>query len=152
MTWYKNSKKHTAPIPENFDVIEKGDKGEFLGWNLWAGANDWESGVTLMALLSGEKDHSGRNRVWVKVNNKKFPKGNNSDQPKEILNQIREWGEKAKSIFLKEFKKNLSEVSKRDYEYSPIEAAIDTIKSDVMKPFVEDWGIDQLTWVEKSKK
>lgn len=51
MNWYVLAKK-IAAIPENFDVVEKSeDHTKFSKWKLFAGANDWESGVTLMSVL-----------------------------------------------------------------------------------------------------
>ncbi len=151
MDWYKNSKKNIAPIPENFDVIEKSEDEGFYGWKFWAGANDWECGTTLMAFVIGN-NKNGSKRIWVKVNNKQFPKENNNDQPKEILDKVKQWGDLSKETFSREFKKAMKNVPKSDYEYSPFDAAIDAIKSNSMKKFVEDWGIDELTWIEKSRK
>ena len=146
--WYKKAKSDTASIPENWDIVEKGpDGGLYVGWNLWAGGNDWEAGVTVMAVVFGRENFPGKTRVWVEVNNDQFPKGNDNNQPKEILDEICDWGKEAVKTWLKEFKRIDKEREDSGvYENLPKESFIAALESPDLKPYIKRWGIDTLEW------
>ena len=146
--WYKKAKSDTARIPENWDIVEKGpDGGLYVGWDLWAGANDWETGVTIMAAAFGRDDGPGQTRVWVEVNNDQFQKGNDNDQPEETLEKVQEWGDKAVSTWLKEFKRIDKEREDSGvYENIPKVSFIAALDSSDMRPFIKKWGVDTLEW------
>lgn len=148
MNWYKYACSSKMQIPENFDAVECSKKGIFP-WRLFAGSNDWETGVTTMAVIF-QKNDADHLRIWIKVNNNQFPKKNNNDQSEDILEKVSEWGKKAIKTLISEFKKIEKNVDVLDHH--PKESFLEAIKSKEMKPFVEEWGVDVLDWKPKKDK
>jgi len=148
MNWYKKaSKSKTAPIPENFDVYEKSEK--YPEWKLMAGGNDWEISKSLMAFEFNKNE-----RVWAVISYDKFDnftnnsgKTNDNNQEKEAIN----WAELAIETWIEESKKNYKENSKKHYEWDFKDSCIEVIDSDVMKPFIKEWGMDRYKWVSEDK-
>ena len=151
MNWYKEAKKNTANIPENWDVCEKGPEGSGSNhWDIWSGANDWECGATMIAAIFGEARTEGAKRVWIQVDNSQFPEENNADQSDDIVDKIQEWGENAIKTWIQE-KKRIEEESD-EYEAWQSNYFISAAEGDKMKPFVKEYGVDQLSWKSKDQK
>jgi len=140
--------KDTAVLPENWDVVKECSGRQCCPkWKLWSGANDWETGVTLMAVVFGRDGGPGEKRLWVEVDNSQFSTANNNDQPKEVLEEVQTWGKKAVDTWVKVTERIFKTIEKDDWEASICDAFKDALKDDEMKPFVSKWGIDVLEWI-----
>lgn len=132
--------------PENFDSYNEGS-----GWVAYRGGNDWENATTGVAIVF-EKPHE-KSRVWFHV---QFPqdiiKGvNNSSATSELADKASEWGEKATKLIIKEAKANHKK-DENGITPSWSDCFINAIKSEVMKPYVKEWGVDRTEWKETKAK
>lgn len=122
--------------PENFDAVADG-----AGWVLYCGANDWESGVTAVAVSfpSDEEIH----RIWFTVKHKYNPDSGGKGST-EHADEVKEWGDKAWRTWKREAtaqyrNKNNSTRSWRD-------AFKLALHSKAMKPFVKEHGTERTKW------
>lgn len=136
--------------PENFDSYDKG-----AGWSSYRGGNDWENGTTACAVYFEGKEGELA-RTWVHL---QFPDhlkefvGSHSSSPESI--QVKEWGEKAAKTWTKLAKRihreSKHQVNENDPNSSWLykdwkECFVEALKSEEMKPFVKEWGVDSTHW------
>lgn len=136
--------------PENFDSYDKG-----AGWSSYRGGNDWENGTTACAVYFEGKEGELA-RTWVHIQYpdslKEFV-GSHSSSPEAL--QVKEWGEKASKTWTKLAKRIHRESKSRINEDDPNsswhykdwkECFVEALKSEEMKPFVKEWGVDSTHW------
>lgn len=117
--------------PENFDEVASQDD-----WSMYAGGNDWESGITWIAVRFG--DGWRGNRVWIEVKHD----NPDSDQSQEGQKAVKKQGEKAWKTWVKVAKRLKG--SKGTYSYK--EAFKQALKDTEMKPYIRQSGTDSETW------
>jgi hypothetical protein len=129
--------------PENFDKVDEG-----TGWIMYAGGNDWENGITAVAVVfpSDEENY----RLWMKL---KFPKDcvpNSSDSggsSDENRKKCRDYGQKA----WRAWKRNaVSRHRNKNHGSRSWVAAFKAALHD-MGDYYDEWGEDRTKWQEESK-
>jgi len=136
--------------PENFDSYDKG-----AGWSSYRGGNDWENGTTACAVYFEGKEGELA-RTWIHI---QFPDslkefvGSHSSSPE--ANQVKKWGEKASKTWTKLAKQihheSKHQVNENDPNSSWLykdwkECFVEALKSEEMKPFVKERGVDSTHW------
>jgi hypothetical protein len=157
------SSKDAKPfhVPENFDIYEQGN-----GWSAYKGENDWENGTTgVCAYIGPEGYHREQARIWFEV---QYPKelesmvgeGLSRDRPE--YQTIKNWGNKAARRWMREVRRIHREWNPRTSIQDPQhprfmrktwkECFIEALKSESMKPFVKNWGVDHSDWRGMSRE
>jgi hypothetical protein len=120
--------------PENFDPV-----AESRLWVMYAGGNDWEAGITWVAVIF-PSDESNR-RVWFEVKHARKP---NSDQSEEGQEQVKKHGEKAWRRW-----KQTALAAHRNKNHgarSWLDAFKSALESREMEPYVKAHGVDKTQW------
>lgn len=131
-------------MPENYDDFDEGK-----GWVAYRGMNDWEQGITGVWIYI--ENHDEKIRIWFDV---KYPEGYVVDSgdkgSTQNEKQVKGWGEKASTTWIKISKRLHSErdksepgtITNRDWEG----CFIDALKDKEMVQFVKEFGVDHTKW------
>lgn len=123
--------------PENFDEVASQED-----WSMWAGGNDWESGITWIAVRFGGKWRG--ERLWIEVNHE----NPDDDQSTAEQEKIKKFGEKAWKTWVKVAKR----IKMQDGIYNYEKAFEEALKDSEMKPFIKQSGKDQQTWASVQER
>ena len=138
--------KKTAPIPENYDCVEKGCDG--LKWRLCAGGNDWEPAWSTMVFEIGEPVMK---RIWATIcypELENFSNGADADSEHES-EQASKMGKELVRRWLSETNRIYNDKSKETYEFSWEEACWSALNEKGIKEMVDKKGIDVREWKPK---
>lgn len=120
--------------PENFETVEEGS-----GWNLMAGANDWEVGHSAAAVLFPGRDGDCK-RLWITIDH---PEGNDHSTVRQAdTDACKARGKKAVATWLKLAR---AAHGSKDY-YDWYNCFEDVLTSAEMKPFISKHGADVTQW------
>lgn len=135
--------------PENFDADKEG-----AGWVISSGANDWEIGVTGMTVTFAPVKWGGyrpsAKRIWVHVNNESVG-GNDADRPNGDEAEVNQWGEKARTTWVRIATQIKREKTKERVPKDWWRAFVEALSDPEMKPFVKEWGTDETEWINKGR-
>lgn len=120
--------------PENFDAVADG-----AGWVMYAGANDWELGITGVAVTFASDEQL--ERIWFTVKHPHNPDASKSSQHKEA---IKEHGQRAwrtwRRVATAEYR------NKNNGTRSWKDAFKRALQHTDMKTYVKDWGTERTKW------
>lgn len=127
--------------PENFDKVDEG-----TGWVMYAGGNDWENGITAVAVVfpSDEENY----RIWMKL---KFPEDIKADSSEsgndENRKKCSDYGQKV----WRAWKRNA--ISRHRNKNHGSRSWVTAFKSALhdMKEYYKEWGEDRTKWQEESR-
>lgn len=119
--------------PENFDAVADG-----AGWVMYAGGNDWENGITGVAVTFPSDEQL--KRIWFTVKHKHDP----GDEGREFADETKEWGHKAWRAWKREA--TAAHRNKNHGTRSWQDAFKTALTSEGMKPYVKEWGTERTKW------
>lgn len=142
-------------VPENLDCFKEGN-----GWSVHHGCNDWEQGTTGACAYIGPEGYNREQiRVWFEI---QYPEklselvnsGVSRDKYKLEMEEIQNWGRKAVSTWVRETKRIHRAFNPRPFPVGSgfmrkrwKECFIEALQSEVMKPYIKNYGVDHSNWV-----
>ncbi len=130
--------------PENFDTVKEGD-----GWVVSGGGNDWEAGITAMAMTMAPVKWGGSRpeakRIWVHLNMDAHG-GGSVDQEKEAVAAAKALGSSAVKTWIKVANRIKREKTKERMPKKWWDAFRDALRDEEMAPMVKEWGRDKTEW------
>jgi hypothetical protein len=125
-------------MPENFDKVKEGS-----GWDVWAGANDWEIGHSAACVMFSAGDGLSK-RIWMEI---KHPGGNDDSKVKHDEQEAcKKRGKEAVDTWIRIARKIVNTKDENGLDINWQKAFTKALSHEELAPFVDKSGEDKSQW------